>query len=147
MYGSNTVTSGWWPESPISPNSTPIIHIGFLSFERFKNSVLQCNIKKSIEKHLQIQKIGRRNQTIYKRFKTMISMTRFQVSLLSACLAFPILLLMKVIGGVDNPIAIFAVGVVSLLVVFLVPRLYFSEGPPKHDPFYNGNDFFENSSL
>jgi hypothetical protein len=67
-----------------------------------------------------------------------MTLTRFQVSFLSACLSFPILLLMKVIGGVDHPVAVFAVGVVSLLVVFLVPRLYFRDDPPKHDPFYNG---------
>ncbi|XP_076101557.1 transmembrane 6 superfamily member 1-like isoform X2 [Mytilus galloprovincialis] len=76
-----------------------------------------------------------------------MALTRFQVSVLSACLAFPILLLMKVIGGVDNAAAIFAVGVVSLLVVFLVPRLYFSDGPPKHDPFYNAWSILLFSSM
>ncbi|XP_052100340.1 transmembrane 6 superfamily member 1-like isoform X1 [Mytilus californianus] len=76
-----------------------------------------------------------------------MALTRFQVSFLAACLAFPILLLMKLIGGVDNAAAVFAVGIVSLLVVFLVPRLYFRDGPPKHDPFYNVWSIFLFASL
>ena len=68
-----------------------------------------------------------------------MALTRFQISCLSACLALPILLLMKVIGGIDTAIGTFATGVVSLLVVFLIPKLYFRGIPPKHDPFYNGN--------
>ena len=54
---------------------------------------------------------------------------------------------MKIIGGIDHPFAVFAVGVVSLLVVFLVPRLYFRDGPPKHDPFYNVWSIFLFASL